>query len=89
MLKIDFNKLRSNCMEGKYSPEMLLNACKGFEFLEPWIILSVTKNISYDRLEYTELGRIPVSRTSFYRYRKLFYCNLDMVLKENIESETV
>lgn len=89
MSKSDFNKLRDNCVAGKYDVEILHEACQGFEFLEPWILLSVTKNLSYDRLEYSKLGRIPVSRTSFYRYRKLFYRNLDALLKENIKSETV
>ncbi len=84
MLKnFKYVELCDNCALGKYSPEMLSKACAEFEFLRPWIILSVTKNLSYDRLEYTELGRIPVSRTSFYRYRKAFYSNLDALLKEN------
>ena len=87
--KTRYLKLRDNCASGKYSNKILHEACAELEFIEPWILLSVTKNKSYDRMEYSELGRIPASRTSFYRYRKLFYCNLDMVLKENIESETV
>lgn len=77
-------ELRDGCASGKYNAKILLEACRGIEFVQPWIVLSVTKNLSYDRLEYTEeLGRIPASRTSFYRYKKLFYNNLDALLKEN------
>lgn len=88
MSKSDFNKLRDNCVAGKYDVEILHEACQGFEFLEPWILLSVTKNKSYDSIEYSELGRIPVSRTGFYRCRKLFYCNLNAILEEK-KSETI
>lgn len=83
--KDDLLILKGDCVIEKYNAEMLHKACAGFEFLEPWIFLSVTKNLSYDRLERTEeLGRIPVSRSSFYRYKKLFYRNLD-ALKEKKE----
>ena len=88
MSKGYLNELRDNCASGKYSNKILHEACAEFQFIEQWILLSVTKNLSYDRLEYSELGRIPASRTSFYRYRKLFYHNLNILLKENI-SETV
>lgn len=81
MSKVYFNELCDDYVAGKYSPEILSKACKGFEFLKLWIILSVTKNKSYDKIEYSELGRIPASRTSFYRYRRLFYYNLNALLK--------
>ncbi len=83
--KIDrkqYLELRNGCRTGEYSPEMLSKACRGIEFVEPWILLSVTKNISYDRLEFnTRLGRIPIGRTDFYGYRRRFYYNLDCLLK--------
>ena len=48
---------------GKASPE-----------LGPYILKSVTKDLSYDQLEYDlELGRIPVGKTDFYGYRRLFF----------------
>ncbi len=81
----EYVELRDNCASGKYNSEMLLKACKGFEFIEQWILLSVTKNLSYDRLEYSELGRIPVSRTSFYRYKKLFYSNLNALEEKKMK----
>lgn len=84
--KIDrkrYLELRNGCRTGEYSPEMLLKACKGIEFVEQWILLSVTENISYDRLEFsTRLGRIPVGRTDFYGYRRRFYYNLNCLLKD-------
>ena len=76
-------ELRNGCREGRYNNKMLLNACRGFEFVGPWIILSVTKNKSYDHLEFDlKLGRIPCGRTNFYALRQLFYHNRDMALKK-------
>lgn len=75
-------ELRNGCATGKYSPELLARACIGFEFMEPWILLSVTKNKSYDRIEYSKLGRIPVGMSNFYGYRRKFYHNLDEILRE-------
>lgn len=79
-------ELRNGCRMRTYSPEMLSRACSGFEFVKPWILLSVTENRSFDRLEFhATLGRCPVSRTDFYGYRRLFYHNLDCILQANGE----
>lgn len=70
-------ELRDGCAVGKYSRETLSKACRGLEFIEPWIILSVTKSKSYDLIEFDyKLGRIPVGRSDFYGYRRLFFYNL-------------
>ena len=46
----------------------------------PYIIKSVTNGLSYDFVEYDErLGRIPVGKTEFYGYRRLFYHFLDLL----------
>ena len=75
-------ELRGGCAAGKYSRETLSKACRGLEFIEP-IILSVTKSKSYDLIEFDyKLGRIPVGRSDFYGFRRKFYHNLDMLLKE-------
>lgn len=83
--KIDrqrYLELRNGCRTGKYSREILSKACIGLENIEPWILLSVTENISYDRLEFNmRLGRIPVGRTDFYGYRRWFYYNLNCLLQ--------
>ena len=76
-------ELRDGCAVGKYSRETLSKACRGLEFIEPWIILSVTKSKSYDLIEFDyKLGRIPVGRSDFYGFRRKFYHNLDVLLKE-------
>lgn len=50
------------------------------EKLYPYILKSVTNNLSYQFIEYDEkLGRIPVGKTEFYGYRRLFYHYLDLV----------
>ena len=76
-------ELREGCEVGKYSRETLSKACRGLEFIEPWIILSVTKSKSYDLIVFDyKLGRIPVGRSDFYGFRRKFYHNLDVLLKE-------
>ncbi len=75
-------ELRNGCVAGEYSLETLQEACRGFEFVELWILLSVTQNRSYDRLEFDlQLGRVPVGRTDFYGFRRKFYHNLDCLLR--------
>jgi hypothetical protein len=42
--------------------------------IAPWLILSVVRNVSYDKLEFHQkYGRIPISRTAFYNMRRLFF----------------
>lgn len=44
----------------------------------PYILKSVTNDLSYTYIEYDEIiGRIPVGKTDFYAYRRLFYHFLD------------
>lgn len=46
------------------------------------ILLSVNKNLSYERLEYHDrLGRCPLGRTDFYGARRLFFHYLDCALR--------
>ncbi len=79
-------ELRNGCVTGKYSLELLSKACTGFEWIEPWILLSVTKGKSYDEMrkkwDLKEIGRIPYCRTDFYGIRRYFYHRLDLLLKE-------
>lgn len=76
-------ELQCGCRTGKYHPEMLQAACDGFEFIRPWILLSVTKNVSFDRLEFHwKLGRCPAGRSNFYSFRRRFYYNLDRELRK-------
>ena len=46
----------------------------------PYIIKSVTNDLSFQFIEYDEkLGRIPVGVNEFYGYRRLFYHYLDLL----------
>ena len=44
-------ELQDGCRVGIYSSEMLSKACQGLGFVKPWILLSVTKSLSYDGLQ--------------------------------------
>lgn len=85
MSKESVRELQNGCKAGIYPPETLSKACRGFEFIKPWILLSVTKGCSYDTMrtkwELGELERAPVGRTDFYGCRRKFYYNLDNLLK--------
>ena len=42
--------------------------------LGKYLLKSVTKDLSYEQLEYdTQYGRIPVGKTDFYGYRRKFF----------------
>lgn len=46
----------------------------------PYILKSVTNDLSYPFIEYDEkLGKISVGKTDFYGYRRLFYHKLDLI----------
>lgn len=46
----------------------------------PYILKSVTNDLSYPFIEYDEeLGRIPIGKTEFYAIRRLFYHYLDIL----------
>ena len=67
---------------GKYADVVLSAANAADEKAAGHSILSVRKNLSYERLEYHErLGRCPLGRTDFYGARRLFFHYLDCALK--------
>lgn len=46
--------------------------------IAPWILASVTEDLSYEELElHPELGRVPVCKKDFYGIRRKFYSYLD------------
>ena len=47
------------------------------EMIAEYILLSVMKDKSYDLIEYSEMGRIPVGRSDFYGWRRYFYSIMD------------
>lgn len=86
-------ELRNGCAEGKYNPKTLREACRGLEFIKPWIILSVTKSLSYDGLQrlwdLEEIERMACGRSDFYGFRRKFYHNLDCLLRSEQENVPV
>lgn len=53
------------------------------EELAPYLLKSVTDDLSYEYLEFDDtLGRIPVGKTDFYGYRRKFY---DCLLKKRLK----
>lgn len=83
-------ELQNGCRAGIYSSEILSKACAEFKFVEMWILLSVTKGYSYDTMmikwELRELERAPVGKNDFYAYRRIFFHNLDSLLKHKQEN---
>ena len=79
-------ELQSGCRTGAYPSEILKAACKGLEAISPWILLSVRQGKSFDTLavrwELSEIEKPPFCRTDFYSCRRLFYHNLDVILRE-------
>lgn len=70
-------KVADCCTAGVFDMETMQRACRGFEWIQQFIILSATKKLSYDRLEFnTKWGQIPVGRSNFYMFRRRFYANL-------------
>lgn len=83
MSKERYQELKAECRKGRYDREILLQACKGFpDGIAAFIIKSVTEGKSFDKMEYSELGRISVGRTDFYALRRQFYSSLDKILTE-------
>ena len=74
-------EIQTHCRSGAFDREIMQRACGGFEWITEFIILSATKNVSFDRLEFnTKWGRISCGKTDFYAYRRRFYSNLDKEL---------
>lgn len=74
--------LKHICKDGKYKDIVRSAAYQSNKDIAEFLIKSVTKNKSWDDLEFDfELGRICVGRTDFYGYRRLFYFNFDKALK--------
>ena len=62
-------------------------AVKTNPLIAKYLLKSVTEDLSYEFIMYdAELGRIPVGKTEFYGYRKLFYHYLN---EEKIKKEKV
>ena len=68
----------------QFDRETMQRACIGFEWITEFIILSATKDLSFDKIEFnTKWGRISCGRSDFYSYRRRFYSNLSKELNSN------
>ena len=78
-----YRELQDFARSDEYAEIVLDCAFKADRKSAGHIILSVTKDISYDHLEYHDrLGRCPMGRTDFYGARRLFFHYLDCALKD-------
>lgn len=69
----------------EYADMVLAAALKADRQAAGHIILSATRGIPFDYLEYHDrLGRCTLGRTDFYGARRLFFHYLDMALKEKL-----
>ena len=69
---------------GKYDTLVLSSAIKADQMCAGYIILSGSKSLSYEHIEFDDrLGRCSLGRTDFYGARRLFFHYLDVALKEN------
>lgn len=76
-------KLRFAVQSGIYDDIAHAAANKANKDIAEYILLSATKNKSYEGVEYVSgLGRIPCGRTDFYGYRRLFYHIFDEELRK-------
>jgi hypothetical protein len=77
-----YKELTAAIRSGRYASLVSAAVHTAAPEIEEYILLSVMKNRSYERVEYTErLGRIPCGRTDFYGYRREFYHQFDMELR--------
>lgn len=82
--KARFRELRDICRSGQEDEKLITAAELANADIKDYIVKSVTKNKSYDDIEWdNQLGRIPCGRTDFYGYRRRFYAIFDKKLKEN------
>ncbi len=81
-----YRELKELCQSGKYSSLVRSAAHTAAPDIEGYIYLSVTKNMSYRAFEIKwelgEMERMPYNHNDFYGFRRKFYHNLDVILRE-------
>ena len=78
-----YQELKSICRLEEYKSLVRSVAYTTDREIAEFLILSVTQNRSFDRLEFTsKLGRVPCGRTDFYAIRRKFYYLLDTELRK-------
>lgn len=80
-----FHELTAMCKRKEYAAVARSAAYAAAPDIVEYILMSVTQNKSYDRLEIEwelgEIERMACSRTDFYGYKRLFYHYFDEALK--------
>ena len=80
-------KLKQMAQSGKYVTFLCSAAHTASEMIAEYLLLSVTKGLSYDTLrvkwELREIEQMPCGRTNFYGIRRYFYYLFDKTLKES------
>ena len=78
-------QLKEYIQSGEYAAVARQAAYRANEMIAEYILLSVTKNRSYDALrakwELREMDQIPYCRTDFYGIRRYFYSLFDKELR--------
>ncbi len=89
-----YKELKEMCRSGKHASLARSAAHTAAPYIEEYIYLSVTKNMSYRALqakwELGEMERMPYNHNDFYGYRRKFYHDLDCLLRaeqKNVSSE--
>lgn len=81
-----YKKLTEYIQSGRYEDIASQEAHRANKDIAEYILLSVTKDKSYDELqnkwELREIERIPCCRTDFYGYRRYFYHLFNEKIKE-------
>lgn len=78
-----YQELKSICRMEEYKSLVQSVAYTTDREIAEFLILSVTQNRSFDRLEFTsKLGRVPCGRTDFYAIRRRFYYLLNIELRK-------
>lgn len=82
-------ELKQGCRNGLYDRETLLKACRGMpEGAAAFVVKSAVTGRSFDKIEFDrELGRIGIGRTNFYALKRLFFGNLNAMLRKGAEGE--
>lgn len=80
-----YRELTRYIQSGEYAYIASREARRANEVISEYILLSVTKNLSYDELqklwELKKIERMACGRSDFYGYRRLFYSLMDKELR--------
>ena len=80
-----YKQLTEYIQSGRYASLASQEARRANKMIEPYIMLSLTKNLSYERLrtlwELRKIERMPCGRSDFYGWRRYVIHLLDLELR--------